>query len=188
MLTVIPAFAGMEDMYDSGMRNLVLLAAATLSAAPAAAEVTIADHGFVTTNSAIVSASPAEVWAALVEPSRYWNGDHSWSGDATHFSLEPVAGGCFCERWGEGNSVEHMRVIMVQPGSILRLSGALGPLQSEGLAGALTWQLEEIEDGTRITQTMSVGGYMQFDSETMPPIVDAVVREQLERLAALFAD
>ncbi|MEO1168904.1 MAG: SRPBCC family protein [Pseudomonadota bacterium] len=165
-----------------------LLLAAFCFATPAAAEVTISDQGFATSNSATVSATPEEVWAALIEPSRYWNGDHSWSGDAANFSLEPVAGGCFCETWGEGNSVEHMRVVMVQPGSILRLAGALGPLQSEGLAGALTWQLEPVDGGTRITQTMSVGGHMQFDRESFPPIVDSVVRQQLEGLAALFPD
>ena len=79
-----------------------------------------------------------------------------------------------------------MRVVMVQPNQMLRLTGALGPLQSEGLAGALTWQLEESEGGTRITQTYSVGGHMQFDRETLAPVVDGVVREQLDRLAALF--
>ncbi|MEM8696582.1 MAG: SRPBCC domain-containing protein [Pseudomonadota bacterium] len=168
-------------------RYLAILAALAM-AAPANAEVEIGDNGFATSNSATVSATPDEVWAALIEPSRYWSGDHSWSGDAANFSLDPVAGGCFCEIWGEGNSVEHMRVVMVQPGSILRLSGALGPLQSEGLAGALTWQLEPVDGGTRITQTMSVGGHMQFDRESFPPVVDSVVRQQLDGLVALFQD
>lgn len=156
-------------------------------ASPVAAEVTISDTGFATSNTVTVAASPAEVWAALVEPSRYWNGDHSWSGEAANFSMEPRAGGCFCEALPNDGSVEHMRVIMVQPGQMLRLAGALGPLQSEGLAGALTWQLEESEGGTRITQTYSVGGHMQFDREELAPVVDGVVREQLDRLAALFS-
>lgn len=169
------------------MRLPFACAVAIAAATPAVAEVTLADHGFVTSNIAEVSASPDEVWAALIEPSRYWSGDHSWSGDAANFSLEPVGGGCFCENWGEGNSVEHMRVVMVRPNAMLRLSGALGPLQSEGLAGALTWQLDATESGTRITQTMSVGGHMQFDRETFAPVVDSVVREQLDRLVALFS-
>ena len=168
------------------MVRLLLVAIAVLAAAPAAAEVTVGERGFMTSNSADVSATPAEVWAVLIEPSRYWSADHSWSGDASNFSLDPVGGGCFCENWGDGNSVEHMRVVMVRPNAMLRLSGALGPLQSEGLAGALTWQLDATDTGTRITQTMSVGGYMQFDWETFPPIVDGVVREQLDRLAAQF--
>ena len=70
------------------MRLSFACAVAIAAATPAVAEVTLADHGFVTSNSAEVSATPDEVWAALIEPSRYWNGDHSWSGDAANFSLE----------------------------------------------------------------------------------------------------
>ncbi|MBC2776905.1 SRPBCC family protein [Parasphingopyxis marina] len=169
------------------MTRPILGVALAVAAVPAQAEVTISDTGFATSNSATVSAPPAEVWAALVEPSRYWNPDHSWFGQASGFSLDPVAGGCFCETSDNGGSVEHLRVTMVQPGSMLRLAGALGPLQGEGLAGSLTWQLEPEEGGgTRITQAYSVGGHMQFDREELAPVVDGVVREQLQRLAALF--
>lgn len=156
------------------------------SASPAFAEVTLAEHGFTIENTAIVGAAPADVWSALVEPSRYWSPDHSFSGDASNFSLDARAGGCFCEALPEGGSVEHLRVVMVQPGQVLGLSGALGPLQSEGLAGGLTWRLEAAETGTRITQTYVVGGHMRYNRETFPPIVGSVLREQLERLAALF--
>lgn len=158
-----------------------------LVAAPAAAEVTIADGGFSTMNSVTIAAPPADVWEVLVEPARYWNPEHSWSGDAINFSLDPVAGGCFCEGLPDGGSAEHMRVVMVQPGRMLRLSGALGPLQSEGLAGSLTWQLEAVDGGTRVTQSYVVGGHMRFDRDEIAPAVDGVVRQQLERLAALFA-
>ncbi len=157
-------------------------------AGPAVAEVSIGEHGFTTSNSATVSASPDAVWAALIDPAQYWNGEHSWGGDAAAFSLDPRAGGCFCETLPDEGSVEHMRVTMVQPGRTLRLSGALGPLQSEGLAGSLTWQLEPVDGGTRIVQSYAVGGHMAFPVEAIAPAVDGVVREQLERLAALFGD
>jgi hypothetical protein len=163
-----------------------LIAAALGAAVPSNAEVTISDTGFSTNNSATVAATPAEAWAALIEPARYWNPDHRWGGDAAALSLEPRAGGCFCETLPNDGSVEHMRVVMVRPGQMLRLSGALGPLQSEGLAGALTWLFEPVDGGTRITQTYSVGGHMQFEREVFGPIVDGVLREQLDRLVALF--
>jgi uncharacterized protein YndB with AHSA1/START domain len=164
----------------------ILIGTALAVASPATAEVALSDTGFTTTNSAEVAAAPADVWAALIEPARYWNADHSWSLDAANMSLEPQAGGCFCEALPDGGSAEHMRVIMVQPDQTLRLSGALGPLQAEGLAGTLTWQLEPVDGGTRITQTYALGGHMQFDRETFAPVVDGVVREQLDRLVALF--
>lgn len=163
-----------------------LLIALSFIAAPAAAEVTATEQGFTVTNSAIVAAPAAEVWAALVQPSRYWNPAHSYSGDGANLSLEPRAGGCFCETLPDGGSVEHLRVTMVQPGRLLRLSGALGPLGTEGLAGGLTWELEAAEGGTRVTQTYVVGGHMRFDRATIAPAVDGVLREQLTRLGALF--
>lgn len=168
------------------MRPIVLLAALSAIAAPAVAEVTTSDQGFVVRNSATVAAAPAEVWAALVQPSRYWNPEHSYSGNGANLTLEPRAGGCFCETLPDGGSVEHLRVTMVQPNRLLRLSGALGPLGTEGLAGGLTWQLEPADGGTRITQAYVVGGNMRFDRATIAPAVDGVLREQLTRLAALF--
>ncbi len=163
-----------------------MLAAVAVLAGPAGAEVTSNDQGFVVQNSAVAAAPPTAVWAALVQPSRYWNPEHSFSGNAANLSIESRAGGCFCEALPNGGSVEHMRVVMVQPGQLLRLSGALGPLQSEGLAGGLTWQLEAVEGGTRISQTYVVGGNMRFERASFLPIVDGVLREQLQRLAALF--
>lgn len=162
------------------------LFALLLVATPAAAEVTTSDQGFIVTNSAVVAAPPAAVWAALVQPSRYWNPAHSYSGNSANMSLDPRAGGCFCETLPDGGSVEHLRVTMVQPNRLLRLSGALGPLGSEGLAGGLTWQLEAADGGTRLTQRYVVGGNMRFERATIAPAVDGVLREQLERLAALF--
>ncbi|WP_298021821.1 SRPBCC domain-containing protein [uncultured Parasphingopyxis sp.] len=154
-------------------------------AVPVKAEVETSDHGFVATNTADIAAPPGEVWNALIDPARYWNAEHSWFGDAANFSLEPVAGGCFCETSEQG-SVEHQRVVMAMPDRLLRLSGALGPLQSEALAATLTWDLAATPEGTRITQTYVVGGHMRFPVDQIAPAVDGVVREQLERLAALF--
>jgi uncharacterized protein YndB with AHSA1/START domain len=166
------------------MRRLIFVL--SLVAAPAAAEVTTSDSGFTVRNNAMVAAPPAQVWAALVQPARYWSPQHSYSGNSANFSLEGRAGGCFCETLPDGGSVEHLRVTMVQPNRLLRLSGALGPLASEGLAGGMTWQLEPAEGGTRVTLTYVVGGNMRFERATISTAVDGVLREQLQRLAALF--
>lgn len=172
------------------MRKIVVAAALTCGlAAPAQAEVTQTAHGFAVTNEAVVPAQPDQVWAALIEPSRYWDGEHSWSGDAANFSLDPVAGGCFCEIWSEGNSAEHLRVVLVRPNEQLVLRGALGPLVTQGMSGALTWHLEPVPHGTRIRQSFIVGGHLAaFDIPTIAPAVDGVLNEQLTRLAALFSE
>lgn len=175
------------------MRNPVSLMLAPLVALmplPAAAEVAASsDAGFVSHNVAEVSASPAEAWAMLVRPGEWWNGEHSYSGSAANMTIEPVAGGCFCEAIPAANGVaagqiEHMRVVYIDPRvRTLRLAGALGPLQSEALTGALTMTVEASGMGSKITWDYVVGGYARFAMGEIAPAVDGVVAEQLSRLA-----
>jgi uncharacterized protein YndB with AHSA1/START domain len=168
-------------------------ASLALACAPAQAEVVAkSDIGFVSRNTVEVSAKPEAVWAALVVPSGWWNGQHTYSGDAANLSLAPVAGGCFCERlpvpvgapaWAQPGAVEHMRVINIEPGKAMRLSGGLGPLQSEAVDGVLTITLKPTDKGTRILFEYVVGGYMRYTTDQIGPLVDKVMLEQLGRLA-----
>ena len=77
--------------------SLVLASACALTAAPAIAEVTAASNaGFVSRNEVEVTVPPQEAWALLLKPA-WWSPAHSYSGSADNMSIEPVAGGCFCE-------------------------------------------------------------------------------------------
>ena len=69
---------------------------------------------------------------------------HTVSKDAANLSLELRAGGCFCERLKDGGSVQHLQVAYTAPWAGLRLRGALGPLQMEGVDGALAWRISPI--------------------------------------------
>ena len=168
--------------------SFVLASVWALIAAPAAAEVTATnDSGFVSRNEVEVPVSPEEAWALMLKPA-WWNPDHSYSGSADNMSIEPVAGGCFCETIPGANGaapgeVEHMRVIYIAPGSTLRMSGGLGPLQSEAVTGVLTMTVEPAPAGSRIVWEHVVGGYMRPSMTEMAPAVDRVVGEQLSRLA-----
>src|SRR5690606_24862158 len=78
--------------------RIAILAGALTVASPAVAEVKSATAaGFEVENSVTVPVPPAEAWAAMARIGQWWPGDHSWSGDAANMSLEPRAGGCFCE-------------------------------------------------------------------------------------------
>jgi hypothetical protein len=70
----------------------------------------------------------------------------------------------------------------VAPNKVLRLRGALGPLQAQGLAGSLTWRLVAAGAATKVDLTYSVGGYMQGGFDKMAPAVNFVLGEQLARL------
>mgnify|MGYP001106682812 CR=1 FL=1 len=163
------------------MRQLALVAA--LLAAPADAVVT-ADTaaGFAIEHEVVIGAPPERVYAALGQPSAWWSSRHSWSGNAANLGLDLRPGGCFCERLPDGGGVEHARVVMAWPGKLLRLTGALGPLQAEALTGTLTWELKPAAAGTSVKLTYVVAGFMRNGRTAMPAAVDSVLDEQLAGL------
>ncbi|MCB2065138.1 MAG: hypothetical protein KDE15_00695 [Erythrobacter sp.] len=168
------------------MKRIALLIAAvpTLLATTAAAEVIDSSHGgFATRNVAVVAADRHAVWAELVHPENWWS--HTWSGDSANLRLDAEAGGCFCETIPAADgfpagSVEHMRMVTVMPGRVLRMAGSLGPLQAEGLTGTLTVTLEQAGEGrTRITWDYITGGQASFDPAAFATVVDGVQAEFL---------
>jgi len=149
----------------------------------AAAEVkSVAANGFEVATTATIAASPERVYAALGEIGRWWGSDHTFSRDAANLRMELRAGGCFCEQLKDGGSVQHLQVVYAAPGIGLRLRGALGPLQMEGVDGTLSWALKPAEGGTTVTQSYVVGGYIRAGMEQWAPRVDRVLDEQLQRL------
>ncbi len=131
-----------------------------------------------------VSADPAAAWAQFLRVAEWWDGEHSWFGSAANFSLEPRAGGCFCEIDGE-RQVLHMTVSFVDPGVEMRLLGGLGPLQGMGLHGAMSFRFEPREGGgTTLVHSYRVSGYAKEGLEWLAPVVDSVQTGQLERLQA----
>lgn len=177
-----------------------LIPAAILSAlsTPALAEVkATSDAGFNVIHIATVQATPDEIWKRLLAPKDYWNKAHSWSGSSAGFYIDAQANGCFCELFQETDangkvktvgSVEHMRVIFAQPGRVLRMQGALGPLQSEAVIGTLTVAMEPTkQDGaTRVSFSYVVGGYMRYKVSEIAPAVDKVLGEQFKNMLLPF--
>lgn len=158
-------------------------AASTLRAQGAPAATTVPAAGFVVKHTVQVKAPPARAWEALLQVGRWWNPSHSWSGDAKNLTIEPRAGGCFCEALPGGGGVEHLRVVFFKPNELLRMAGALGPLQTMGATGHLAFQLTADSTGTRIAASYIVGGWSEGGLDKMGPLVGMVIREQVDRLA-----
>lgn len=173
------------------MRHQLFFAAALLAATPlpAAAEVTASsESGFVSHNEVLVDANAETAWDAMLSPAEWWNGAHTYSGDPANLVLRATTGGCFCEGIPSAaddpdGEIEHMRVIYMVPYSTLRMTGGLGPLQSETVTGVLTMTLAPDGEMTRISWDYVVGGYTRMPMAELAPLVDQVIGEQLLRLA-----
>ena len=131
-----------------------------------------------------LDATPEQAWQALVHIGGWWSAAHTYSGNAANLSLEPAAGGCWCERWGN-NSVQHARVLVAMPGRLLRVDGALGPLQAMGASGVLTFRLSPREQGrTALDVSYQVRATPDAALDKVAPAVDHVLDEQVKRLVA----
>jgi uncharacterized protein YndB with AHSA1/START domain len=165
------------------IRVLMPLIPVLASAGSASAEVkSVTANGFEVVTIATIAAPADRVYAALGEVGHWWSPSHTFSRDAANLSIELRAGGCFCERLKDGGSVQHLQVVYAAPGQGLRLRGALGPLQTEGVDGTLTWMLKPGEGGTNVTLSYVLGGYVRSGMEQWAPKVDRVLDEQLQRL------
>ncbi len=149
------------------------------------AEVTsVADNGFVVELEREVRATPESVFQAATRVADWWDAAHTFSGSAANLSLDARAGGMFLEQLPGDGVVEHLRVTAVAPGKMLRMSGALGPLGTEGLAGSMTWSFAAGEGAgtTRLRWRYAVGGSYPNGFEQIAQAVDGVLAGQIDRL------
>jgi uncharacterized protein YndB with AHSA1/START domain len=141
--------------------------------------------GFLVRNTAAISAPPAKVYTALTDGvAGWWDPAHTFSHDSRNLSLDAKPGGCLCERLPDGGGVQHMSVLYASPGKLLRLTGAIGPLQEEALAATMTWNLLQAGAGTTVEMNYAVGGFRTGGFRDLPTVVDRVLRGQLARLKA----
>lgn len=143
----------------------------------------LADTGFMVKNETLIKTNRQAVWQVFIKQvEQWWPSDHTWWGDAGTLTIEPFAGGCFCEKYND-KSAEHMRVTFVDPFYSMRMTGGLGPLQAMGMYGALDWTFTENKQGTLVTMTYKVNGINPEGFAKLAPIVDQVQAIQLAGLA-----
>ncbi|HEX8569628.1 MAG TPA: SRPBCC family protein [Caulobacteraceae bacterium] len=165
------------------MKRVAAAALAALAVGTAAqAEVTdVAAHGFRSSHTLQVAAPPKKVWDALLQPGRWWDPAHTYSGRAQNLTLEAKAGGCFCETLKDGY-VRHMEVGHIRWPEQLTLTGALGPLAAEGVAGNMVFTVKPSGGGSVLTMSYAVGGWSAMPFDKLAPAVDGVLAIQMGRL------
>jgi uncharacterized protein YndB with AHSA1/START domain len=176
-------------VYAGAMRSLLRATIALTLALPVAAAraetSNVSANGFTSQFRDEIKATPDVAWRAIVQPARWWSSSHTYSGQASNLSLEAQAGGCWCERWGDGQSVQHGVVVLVMPNRLIRLLANFGPLQELPVQGVLTITIGVAEGKTTLRLTYRVGGPPDAGLEKLAPLVDGVIGEQYKRLKAL---
>ncbi len=160
-------------------------AALILAITPLAARAEVvesSDTGFRTRKTVEIAASPDKAYAALAQIGSWWDGAHTYTGKASNMTVGLEAGACFCEAL-PGGGVRHGVVALAWPQQhTLRLEAALGPLQDEGAAGALTFKISPRPGGgSTVTVTYHVGGMRAAAAKAFAAPVDQVIATQAVR-------
>jgi hypothetical protein len=145
------------------------------------------DQGVSVRTTVVVKGTPEETWQHLLRVQTWWSPAHSWSGDAANLSITAEPGGGFEEKLSGGGFVRHMEVVYCDPGKLLRMTGALGPLQDSAVQGTMTIALRKTDDSTSITTTYHLSGYFPAGLKNIAPNVDQVITEQFQRLGKRIA-
>ena len=168
--------------------RLCLFILPLLAAAPASAEVISASPtGFEVQEVVNLVVPQPSAYAAFGQVGKWWNKEHTYSGDASRMSLQLRPGGCFCEPLEDGGGVEHMRVTFLKPGEQIVMTGSLGPLLYQATAGVMDVRFERIAGGTRVTMNYRAAGFAKGDGDKMAPLVDQVLADQMKRFRTYAA-
>lgn len=171
-------------------RTIIFLSAMLLFEPAAQSAVTSATAaGFAIRETVHLAAPANQVYDLIIHPERWWSAEHTFSHSAANLHLDARAGGCFCETLPNGGSVQHLTVVMAAPGKALTLRGALGPFQGQGVTGALSWTLASTAQGTDVTLTYVLGGYLALPGgfEQWAKNADAMLGGQIESLSKVAA-
>lgn len=153
------------------------------AAGPAAAEV-VARHadGFTLRMTASVNAGWGQAFLAVGDVPRWWNADHTYSGDAANLSLPLEPGACFCERLADGSTFEHGRVLDADARHGVGLEAPLGPLKDQATRASLTFGWN---DTTGSDQILTLTYIVEGDGlGVMAGPVDQVLTDQFARWIA----
>lgn len=153
--------------------------------ATAQAEVVKSDaSGFIIQHTATVAKDAETVFAAMTnDVGQWWSSAHTFSSDAGNMHIDQ---NCFCERW-DRNLVVHLDTAMWLQNSSVTMEGGLGPLKGLGLDGTMIWSLSPADDdGTTISWKYYVNGFTDTDVVELAPVVDGVLAQQIEGLAAFL--
>lgn len=145
----------MKRFILSGLTALAAALAPTLAAAEVIERGP--DH-FVLRHAIALEASREDAWQAVGAIGLWWDGAHTYSGEAGNMSVTLQPGGCLCEADVNGGVFEHGRVVEADTETGVLLNAPLGPLK--GKATQADWSIgwSGANRGLEIVMTYVVRG------------------------------
>jgi hypothetical protein len=164
-------------------RTILMLVISTITVCTShASVVSSTTSGFVIKHSVVVKKSPDaafESFASKVQD--WWDPAHTYTGKSENVSIDLKPNGCFCERLGPQGFVVHMTLTYSDPGKLLRMTGALGPVQQFAATGVMTLEFQPMGGDTLVNFTYSVAGDIPNGADKLAPVVDRVLVGQMNR-------
>lgn len=179
-----PCYSPRKAPLCSSLLSLFLLSALFALSCDASAEILATDkHGFSVRYSIKLQAPPALLYRSLIKDiGQWWDSAHTFSGSSKNLYIEDRPQGCFCEKLNTKPTVQHMMVIYAAPGELLRMQGALGPLQSMAVTGSMSWRfVPQTQGASEVTLTYNVTGYTPEGLDKFAAAVNAVLEQQFTR-------
>lgn len=163
--------------------KIITLVITLLVTVVAQAEVTeVSEQHFTISIETTLKAPSDQAYQQFLQIGDWWQDSHTWFGDASAMTIEPKAGGCFCERNGEQQAL-HMTISQINPNKSIHMTGGLGPLSSLAVNGYMTWTFEETENKTtNLKLNYRVTGFVNQKTEDWAKAVDGVLMQQVGNL------
>jgi hypothetical protein len=135
------------------------LALALASAASTADAEVVArsENGFTLRFSSTAAIDPANIPRSMTELPLWWDGAHSYTGEAANLSLDLTPGGCWCEKMPDGTDFDHGRTVSVAADRML-FAAPFGPLRGKTTRSDLEMTWAEVNGGRELVWVMTVEG------------------------------
>ena len=145
--------------------------------------VTAVTNGFQIKQKVETDLSTREAWDTFVNDfSKWWDASHSYSQNAANLSID-LKQRCMFEKLPNDGFVRHLEIVYSQPGTAIRFTGGLGPLQQMGVSGALTVTFTKTDGKTVVELEYNVSGRNDQGLDKFAAAVDNVITAQLQSFA-----
>ena len=115
-----------------------VLAAMTATSDARAEVVSRSENGFTLRFAVAMATTPEDFIASVGAVPDWWDGAHTYTGDASNLSLAFEPGGCWCEALADGTTFEHAHVVSIEPERVV-MNAPLGPLKGKATQADMTF-------------------------------------------------